>query len=149
MSIEVLLLANVDDLGREGDVVKVKDGFARNYLLPKNLAAPVTTATRRRLEKIRERRDEAELAGMSTAKALAEKIEKTACTVPVKTGEEGKLFGSVTAAHIVDVMKAAGIALDKHQVVLAEPIRALGVFTVEVRLNSKVTAPLKVWVVEE
>ena len=149
MSKEVLLMADVPALGAEGDVVKVSDGYARNYLLPRNLAAPVTEATRRRIEKNRRVRAEQDAAKMSGAQELVAKIEKISCTVTVKTGGEGKMFGSVTAQHIADAMKVQGVELDRHQIELADAIRELGVFTVQVRVHPQLTAALKVWVVEE
>ena len=149
MAIEVLLMSEVEGLGKEGDVIRVKDGFARNYLFPKQLAAPLTDATRRRLEKLRKDRSDREAAVLGAARDLAARLEKSSCTVPMKTGNEGKLFGAVTAVHIADVLKKDGIALDRHQIELAEPIRELGVFSVPVRLHPEVTANLKVWVTGE
>lgn len=149
MAKEVILMADVAGLGAEGEVVRVSDGYARNYLLPKNLAAPVTEATRRRLEKKRKER-EAELATAREAAAgMVKTVESISCTIAVKTGGEGKLFGSVTAADIVTAVKGQGVAIDKHQVDLAEPIRELGVFNIPIKLHPEITATLKVWVVEE
>ncbi len=142
-------MSDVSGLGSEGDVVKVKDGYARNYLLPRKLAAPVTEATRRQLEKRRKERD-AQMAGQrATAVALKERIEQTSCTISVKTGAEGKLFGSVTAQDVVATLQVQGIDLDKHQLELAEPIRETGVFSVTAKLHPQVQATVKVWVVEE
>lgn len=149
MATEVILMADVDGLGKEGDVVRVADGYARNFLLPKKLAAPVTDATRRRIEKNRKVRQEREAQEASVARELAVRIEKLSCNVQVKAGEEGKMFGAVTAAHIADVLKAQGIELDRHQIELPEPLRELGVFSVPVRLHPEVRATLKVWIVEE
>jgi large subunit ribosomal protein L9 len=149
MSQEVILMSNIKDLGAEGDVVKVADGYARNYLLPRNLAAPVTEATRRRLEKKRRERTAQEAQELEQAQAAARTIESASCTIAVKTGPEGKLFGSVSAGDIVDSLKEQGITLDKHQLILEEPLRELGVFKVDIKLHPDVETSLKVWVVEE
>ena len=149
MSKEVVLMADVKGLGAQGDVVRVAEGYARNFLLPRNLAAPVTEATRRKLEKVRKVRDEQEAKELETAQGLVKAIEQISCTLPVKTGEGGKLFGSVTATDIVSALKAQGIVADKHQVDLPEPIRELGVFNIPIKVHPKVQATLKIWVVEE
>lgn len=149
MAMEVILMQVVDGLGVDGDVVRVSDGYARNYLFPKNLAAPVTAATRRRLEKIRADRSAQETARLGAARELADRIGNTSVTITVRTGAEDKMFGAVTAAHIADSLKLQGIELDRHQVELADPIRELGVFPVPVRILPELTASLKVWVVEE
>ena len=149
MSTEVVLMADVKGLGSQGDVVRVAEGYARNFLLPRNLAAPVTDATRRRLEKVRKVREEQDVKELDMAQNLAKSIEQISCTIPVKSGEGGKLFGSVTAADIVSALKAQGIEIDKHQVDLPEPLRELGVFNIPIKALSKVQATLKIWVVEE
>jgi large subunit ribosomal protein L9 len=149
MSREVILMSDVPGLGSEGDVVKVSDGHARNYLLPRGLAAEVTDATRRRLEKVRRDRDQKDERELAQAKELAARLQGTSCNVGVKAGEGGKLFGSVTAAHICEALKLQGIAIDRHQLGLEEPIHELGVFNLPVRVHPQVSATLKVWVVEE
>ena len=149
MSKEVLLMADVAELGAEGDVVSVSDGYARNYLLPRKLAAPVSEATKRRLAKMRGQREANHQAELAGARELAAKIEKGSCTITVKTGADGKMFGSVTAAHIVDVLKSQGTDIGKHSLQLEAPIRELGVYDVKVKLHPEVQATVKVWVVEE
>jgi len=148
MDREVFLMADVKDLGSEGDVVKVSEGYARNYLLPKKLAAPVTAATRKRLEKIQKDREAKRKIELAAAKEMAEKLEKVSCTIPVKAKDE-KLYGSVTVNDIVDALKAGGVQVDRQNVLLAEPIKELGVFEVKVRLHAEVESAIKVWVVEE
>jgi len=148
MTKEVLLMADVADLGAEGDVVKVSEGYARNYLLPRKLAAPVTGATMKRLEKIRKEREATRKVELAAAQELAAKLEKISCTIPVKAKEE-KLYGSVTVNDVVDALKANGVQLDKSKVLLAEPIKELGVFEVKIKLHAEVEATIKVWVVEE
>ncbi len=149
MAKEVILMAAVEGLGAEGDVVRVADGYARNFLLPHKLAAPVTDATRRQLEKRRKERDEKLGREREAAQAVAKAIEQVSCTITVKTGDEGKLFGSVTASDIVSALKAQGVEVDKHQVDLPEAIRELGVFHVAIKLHPEIQAAAKVWVVEE
>jgi large subunit ribosomal protein L9 len=149
MATEVLLMSDVANLGREGDVVKVADGYARNYLLPKKLAAPVAEATRRKLAKIRQQREANREAELASARELAAKLQGVSVTIAVKTGTEDKLFGSVSAASITDAVTAQGIELPKHAIQLEHPIKELGVFDVKAKLHAEVEATIKVWVVEE
>jgi large subunit ribosomal protein L9 len=149
MAIEVLLMASVNDLGEEGDVVTVADGYARNYLFPKKLAAVVTDGTRRQLVKVREQREAESVERLKEANARAEKLSGVSCTIAVKTDDEDKMYGSVTASDILDALKAQDVELDKNALVLEKPIKELGVFDVKVKLDKEVEAEIKVWVVEE
>jgi len=149
MATEVLLMADVKDLGTEGDVVTVADGYARNYLYPKNLGAPVTEATRRRLAKIQAEREADRKAALAAAEKAAARLEGVSCTIPVKTGEDDRLYGSVTAANIIDALGAQGVELDKNALALEHPIKDLGVFDIPVKLHAEVETTVKVWVVEE
>lgn len=149
MSKQVILMAEIDGLGREGDVVTVADGYARNYLLPKKKAAPVTSATRKQLEKLQEERKEREAQEQAAAQELAARVDQSSVTIAVKAGPEGKLFGSVTLGDILSAVAEQGLTLDKNQVKLDEPLRELGVFNLPVKLHPDVEATLKVWVVEE
>ena len=149
MSKEVILMSDVQGLGLQGDVVRVAEGYARNFLLPRNLAAPVTEATRRKLEKVRKVREEQDARELESAQNLVKSIEQVSCTIPVKTGEGGKLFGSVTAPDIVSALKAQGVEIGKNQIDLPEPLRELGVFNIPIKVHPKVQATLKIWVVEE
>jgi len=149
MSKEVMLLENVEGLGVEGDVVDVADGYARNYLLPQNLAAPVTTATRRYLEKRERERQQEKQEGLAKAKAMAKKLAEVSCTIPVKTGKDDKMFGSVTSTSILKAIENQGLDLEKGQLLLDNPIDELGVFEVPVQLHPDVVVPIKVWVVKE
>jgi large subunit ribosomal protein L9 len=149
MATEVLLMTDVQDLGAEGDVVSVADGYARNYLLPKKMAEPVTAAARSRLEKLRKDRDQAMRVQRESAEIKAKQLANVSCTIAVKTSEDEKLYGSVSAADIVDSLKSQGIELDRHTLVLENPIKELGVFDVAVRLHPEVGATIKVWVVQE
>jgi len=149
MATEVFLMADVADLGAEGDVVTVADGYARNYLLPRKLAAPVTDATRRRLAKIRVRRESEQKLQLAAARELAAGLQKVSVTIPAKAGEKEKLYGSVTTTEIAEALEKQGVKLDRHCLALDAPIKSLGVFEVKVKLHAEVEAAIKVWVVEE
>ncbi len=149
MATEVFLMADVADLGVEGDVVTVADGYARNYLIPKQLGAPVTAATKRRLAKIQREREEARAAAIADAEALAKKLAGISVTIPVKTVEGEKLYGSVGEVEIAEALKVLGIEIDRHLIVLDEHIKELGVFDVAIKLQPEVEATVKVWIVEE
>lgn len=149
MPVEVLLMADIKDVGAEGEVVRVADGFARNYLLPRKLAAPVTDATRRQLARMQKERDARQKAELEKSRVLASAIEKNSYTILVKVGSEDKMFGAVTAGHLSASLKEHGIEVDKHLIQLAEPLRELGVFDVKIRLHPQVEANMKVWIVEE
>jgi len=149
MATEVLLIKDVKSLGAEGEVVAVAEGYARNYLIPREFAAPVTEATRRRLEKMQRERREARAAELEQAREFANRLTTASCTIAVKTGEDEQLYGSVTAADIVAALKEQGLDVDRHTLELDQPIRELGVFDVSVKLHPEVACTVKVWVVEE
>ncbi len=149
MAIEVLLMADVPELGLAGTVVKVADGYARNYLLPKELAAPVTQASLKRLDKIRKEREELARIQLAEARSKADKLKNASVTLRAKTSDGQKLYGSIGAAEIVDALAKQGLALDRTQLVLPEHIKELGAFDLPVKLHPEVTATVKVWVVEE
>jgi large subunit ribosomal protein L9 len=149
MATEILLLADVVNLGKAGDVVKVKDGYARNFLLPKDLAAPVSQGALRRLEKMRKEREELSRIQLAEAKDKAAKLSKVSVTLREKVVEGTHLYGSV---HVADILKAleadSKIALDKSQIALAEPIKETGSYDVAIKLHPEVSCTIKVWVVE-
>ncbi|HKL21110.1 MAG TPA: 50S ribosomal protein L9 [Tichowtungia sp.] len=149
MAVEVLLMDEVKGLGIEGDVVKVADGYARNYLFPRGIAAEVTEGKKRQIEKKRMERLELLKKEQAAAEELAKKFENLSCTIAVKTSEGGKLFGSVTAAQIIEKMAEQDVTLERDQLKLAAPLHELGVFDVEVSLHPEVQTALKVWIVEE
>jgi large subunit ribosomal protein L9 len=128
---EVILRQAVENVGHPGDIVKVSDGFGRNYLLPRGLAYPATDGYRKRIEQERQRLETAESARRDSAQ-----------------GEEGKLFGSVTASDIAHQLEAQGYVIEKRQVDLHEAIRALGVYRVPIRLHADVRPEIKVWVIK-
>ena len=149
MAVEVLLMDAVPGLGIEGDVVRVADGYARNYLFPRGMASEVTEGKKRQIEKKRIERLELMRKEQSAAGELAKKFEGLSCTIAVKTSEGGKMFGSVTAAQIIEKMAEQGITLDRNQLKLDSPLHELGVFDVTVILHPEVKTTLKVWIVEE
>ena len=142
---EVILTHNIVGLGGESDQVKVAAGYARNYLFPQGLAIPLTGANKRRLEALKQRRAEREAHELNTMAELAKSISKLLCVITVKTGEDGKMFGTVTSGMIADQLKTQfEISLDKRKIHLEQPIRALGEHEVELRLHPDVTSTLKV-----
>ncbi len=149
MATEVFLMADVANLGSEGEVVTVADGYARNYLLPKQLAAPVTEATRRRLVKLQGERVAAKLEATADARKRAKKLEGVSVTIAVKTVEGEKLYGSVGEVEIAAALKQQGFDIDRSQIGLAETIKELGVFEVIIKLQPEVDATIKAWIVEE
>jgi large subunit ribosomal protein L9 len=149
MAVEVLLMDAVAGLGIEGDVVSVADGYARNYLFPKNLASEVTEGKKRQIEKKRVERLALMKKEQAAAEELAKKFDNLSCTITVKTSESGKLFGSVSAAQIVENLSEQGVTLEARQLKLKAPLHELGVFDVTVDLHPEVQATLKVWIVEE
>lgn len=149
MSIEVLLMAEVKDLGVEGDIVKVADGHARNYLFPKKLAAPVTAATKRKLAKVVADRAEKQKQDLVTATEQATALAGLSVTIPVKVAEGEKLYGSIGVADIVDAIQKQGVELDKSTVALEEPIKELGVYDVKIKLHPEIETTVKIWIVEE
>lgn len=145
----VILRENVSNLGRIGDVVKVSDGYARNYLLPRSLVVAADEKNIATIEHHKRALEKKRLAHKSAAEELAKKLSDYSCTLARKVGEQDKLFGSVTTGDIADVLNAAGFAVDKHSIQLEHPIKTLGVHPVSVKLDVDVTATVKVWVVKE
>jgi large subunit ribosomal protein L9 len=142
---EVILTHNIVGLGGESDQVKVSAGYARNYLFPQGLAVPLTGANKRRIESLRQRRAEREAHELNSMSELAKSLSKLIAVLTVKTGDDGKMFGSVTAGSIVDQLKTQfDIALDKRKVHLEKPIKTLGEHEVELRLHADVNCTLKV-----
>ncbi len=146
---KVILQQDVHNLGRLGDIVKVREGYARNFLVPRGLAVMADEGNVRRLE--HQKRVAAARAArlLADARALADRIGQTAVSIKVQAGEEGKLFGAVTNRDIAEAMAAEGVDVDRRQVELAEPIKQIGVFTVPVRLHADVTGNVKVYVIQQ
>jgi large subunit ribosomal protein L9 len=146
---QLILKKNVEKLGKAGDVITVKRGFARNFLFPKNLALAASPANLKIVEK--EKAKEALLLEKDRQKAqdLSKKIGSTSCTISVQSGEDGKLYGSVTTQDIAQAYKSEGIDIDKRKIELAEPIKEVGVFKIEIKLHPEVIAQGKVWIVNK
>jgi large subunit ribosomal protein L9 len=149
MATEVLLMDQVEGLGIEGDVVKVADGYARNFLFPRGIASEVTEGKKRQIEKKRAERLVQLEKEKSAAEELLKKIEGIECTISAKVGETGKMFGSVGVPAILEKLAEQGLEIDKSKVILTAPLHELGVFDVTIKLHPEVSATLKVWIVEE
>lgn len=149
MSVEVLLMDQVEGLGIEGDIVKVADGYARNFLFPQGVASEVTEGKKRQIEKRRLERLAQLEKEKSAAEELLKKIEGIECTISAKVGETGKMFGSVGVPAILEKLAEQGVEIDKNKVALAAPLHELGVFDIEIKLHPEVKAVLKVWIVED
>ena len=145
---EIILRQAVENLGKTGDVVNVKPGYARNYLLPHGLAYEATPGNLKRIQQERDRLEAAENDRRGTAQGLAERLEQVSLTFSARVGEEGKLFGSVTATDIAQQLEAQGYHIEKRQIDLHEPIKALGVYRVPVRLHADVKPEVRVWVIK-
>jgi large subunit ribosomal protein L9 len=146
---EVILRQAVDNLGNAGEVVTVKDGYARNFLLPRGLAYLATDANRRRLDAERGQKARRHAVEVGAAQQVAAKLEAVSLTFTMKAGEGDKLFGSVTTADIAERLKAEGFDLDKKAIELDDPIKALGIYKVPVRIHHEVKPEVRVWVVKE
>ncbi len=142
---EVILIKNVVNLGGESDQVKVSAGYARNYLLPLGLAVPLDQGNKRRVEALRQRRADREALEFNSMSELGKSLAKVTITLSVKTGDDGKMFGSVTNGSIADALKIQlDVALDKRKIHLDAPLHTLGEHEVELRLHADVKVPLKV-----
>ena len=145
---EIILRQAIENLGKTGDVVKVKAGYARNYLLPHGLAYEATPGNLKRIQQERDRLEAAENDRRQAASGIAEKLEQVSLTFSARVGEEGKLFGSVTAADVAQQLEAQGFHIEKRQIDLHEPIKALGVYRVPIRLHADVKPEVRVWVIK-
>jgi large subunit ribosomal protein L9 len=141
---EVILRQHVDNLGRRGDVVKVADGYARNYLLPRKLALAATAANKKHLERERKILEVKEAEERRSFEAQAERIAGVEVVLTRRVGETEALYGSVTASDIAEALKAQGVEVDRKKIQLVDPIKALGEFSVPVKLHRDVTGQIKV-----
>jgi len=147
--LRIVLLKDVERVGRAGEIVKVANGFARNFLIPRGEALLATDANLAHFESRRRQHEAAAEREKKAAEALAQELEKASLTIQARVGEEEKLFGSVTAQNIVSLLKEQGHDIDRRKIELEEPIRALGVYNIEIRLHPEVRATIKLWVVKE
>lgn len=146
---EVILREHVDNLGRRGEVVKVAEGYARNFLLPRKLALPVTEANKKQIERERVKAEARDAAEKQTADALAARIAAADITIKRRVGENDTLYGSVTAADITDTLAKQGIEVDRRKVQLHDALKQLGQFPVPIKIHRDVTATVTVKVVKE
>ncbi len=146
---KIILKEDYENLGKVGEVVEVKDGFARNYLIPKQVALQATPQNLRVIvqekarNKIKLSKDKRE------AELVAEQLKEVSLTANVQVGEEDKIFGAVTSQNICELLSSKGFEIDKRKIMLEEPLKALGVFEVPIKLHTEVEAKIKVWVVKE
>ena len=146
---DVILRQAIEKLGNPGDVVTVTPGYARNYLLPRGLAYEATPGNLKRIANERQRLEAAENTRRDAAREQAKRIEEVSLTFSARVGEEGKLFGSITASDIAHQLEAQGVQVEKRQIDLHEPIKTLGVFRVPVRLHADVHPEVRVWVIKQ
>ncbi len=146
---KVILKDDLEKLGKCGEVVEVKDGYGRNYLFPRNLAIPATKGNLKSIGEIKKQKDIRDLKRKRQEERQKIQLEKISCTAEVMVGEEDKVFGSVTSQTIAELLKEKGFDIDRHKIMLEAPIKALGVYTVPVKISGDVVASLKVWVVKK
>ena len=146
---EIILRQAVESLGHPGDVVTVKNGYARNFLLPRGYAFEATPGNLKRIAAERSRLEAAENERRDGASELAKKLEEVQLTFSARVGEEGKLFGSVTSADIAEQLAAQGFTIERRLIDLHEPIKALGVYRVPVKLHADVKPEIRVWVIKQ
>ena len=146
---KVILRDDIEKLGSAGDVIEVANGYGRNYLIPKNLAVPATTGNLRSIDEIKTQKTFRERKSRREAERVKDKLEKLSLTAEVQTGEEDKVFGSVTASTIGKLLADQGFEIDRRKIILSEPLKALGVYTIEVKLAPDVIANVKLWIVKK
>lgn len=146
---EVILKQDVAKIGTAGNVVKVKDGYARNYLIPNGLAVPLTSGNLKQLEEERSKRTEQTEKLRKESLKLKERLGSLSLTIPALTQDDEKLYGSIHAQEISQALKDEGLDIDKTSIMMIEPIKALGIYEVPIRLYPDVEAKVKVWVVKK
>ncbi len=146
---KVILRKNYENLGKIGDIVEVKAGFARNFLIPRSIAYTATPGNIKAFEQEKIQIEKREAKELAAAQKIASDLENVSISIPVKVGEEDKIFGTVTTQMIADALKEKGFDLDKRKIEITEPIKALGIYSVSVKLHPEVTTTVKTWVVRE
>ena len=146
---EVILSQDVQHLGKLGDVVKVKDGYARNYLLPRKLAFAATPSNLKKIEQQEKKRNAQYEADKQAAEALAEKLKKVSCTLSVEVNDLDKLYGAIAEADITKALEVEGYSINKKDIVIDQPIQELGIFEVGVKLHPAVTTKIRLWVTKK
>ena len=146
---EVILSQDIPQLGKTGDVVKVKEGYARNFLIPRKLACVATPGNLKRIEQLEKKRKIAQEHQKAEAEQLAEKLNKLSCTVNVEVNDLEKLYGAVSEPDIVKALETEGFDIDRRQIVIEKPIEELGIFEVGIKLHPEVTAKIRLWVTKK
>jgi large subunit ribosomal protein L9 len=146
---KVILKDDVEKLGKCGEVVEVKDGFGRNYLFPRKLAIPATGGNLKSIEVVTKQKQMRDLKRKRGEEKLKIQLEKISCTAEVMVGEEDRVFGSVTTQTVSDLLKEKGFEIERHKIVLESPIKALGIYTIPIKISGDVIASLKLWVVKK
>ncbi len=146
---DVIICQDVPKLGKIGDVVKVKSGYARNYLLPKKLVCLATPENIKRIEQQKAKEAQQYAAGKQSAEEIAQKLAKVSCTITVEVNDLDRMYGSVTDAEISKALTDEGFEIEKKQVLLEQPIEELGIYEVQVKLHPEVTAQVRVWVAKK
>ncbi len=146
---KVILIEKIDKVGDIGDVITVKEGYARNYLIPKKLAKEATAGNLKSLESLLKKKAAAEAKVLEEAQKIADRIAALSVSIQAQAGEEEKLFGSVSSEMIAEALSQEGVSVDKRDILLDEPIKKLGVYQVAVKIHPQVKASLKVWVVNK
>lgn len=146
---QVILRERLENLGNAGEVVDVKSGYARNYLIPQGLAYEATAGNVRQIEREKAQREKADTETLAAARTRAATLEGVSLTFNARAGQEGKLFGSITNGDIADKLAEMGLEVDRRMIELEEPIKTLGVTSVPIRLHSQVRPEIKVWVIQE
>lgn len=146
---KVILKQDYQNLGKFGETVEVKDGFARNYLIPRNYAIMATPQNLKVFEQDRKKEEIKQAKDKRAAELLADKLKDVSLTATVAVGEEDKVFGAITSQNIAELLNAKGFDIDRRKIQLSEPLKALGVYEVAIKLHTDVEAIIKVWVVKE
>ncbi|MFH1441917.1 MAG: 50S ribosomal protein L9 [Candidatus Omnitrophota bacterium] len=146
---KVILKQDVERIGKAGGIIKVKDGFARNFLFPKKLAVPVNTANLKQIEGDSQRKLQQSEKIKNEAREIKEKLNNLSLTIPVLIQEDETLYGSITSQEIESVLKEEGFEINKNSILLESPIKALGVYEISVKLHPEVMAKVKIWIVKK
>lgn len=144
----IILLQDFEGLGKAGEQIDVKDGYARNFLFPKGLALKADKNSIKRFQEMARLKDKKKDRALKQSRELAEKLQAVSLTVPVQVGEEDRVFGAVTSIEIAQQLKDKGYDIDKRQIILEEPIKSLGIFEIPIKLHSEITTNIKLWVIK-
>jgi large subunit ribosomal protein L9 len=146
---KVILYKDIENLGKTGDIIEVKRGFAQNFLIPKGLALEATPQSLKKIEQEKKRREKIKEAEKRAAEELSLKLERISLTIPVETKDDETLYGSVSDSQICKVLEEEGIKIDRKSILLENPIKRIGVYEIPIRLHSEVETKIKVWVVKK